>query len=59
MNVGPCPSCKGKRLRPESLNVTIDGFSIADIAEKSIKWNYNFFENIKLNERRRVIAGQF
>ena len=58
MNIGPCPSCKGKRLRPESLNVTIDGFSIADIAEKSIKWNYNFFENLKLNERRRVIAGQ-
>jgi len=58
MNIGPCPSCDGKRLRSESLNVTIDGFSIADIAEKSIKWNYNFFENIKLNERRRVIAGQ-
>jgi excinuclease ABC subunit A len=58
MNIGPCPSCGGKRLRPESLNVTIDGFSIADIAEQSIKWNYNFFEKLKLNERRRVIAGQ-
>ena len=58
MNIGPCPSCEGKRLRPESLNVTIDGFSIADIAEQSVKWNYNFFEKLKLNERRRVIAGQ-
>ena len=58
MNIGPCPSCEGKRLRPESLKVTIDGFSIADIAEQSIKWNYNFFEKLKLNERRRVIAGQ-
>ena len=58
MNIGPCPSCKGKRLRPESLNVTIDGFSIADIAEKSIKWNYNFFENLRLTEREMVIAGQ-
>jgi len=58
MNIGPCPSCEGKRLRPESLNVTIEGFSIADIAEKSIKWNYNFFDKLKLNERREVIAGQ-
>jgi len=58
MNIGPCPSCDGKRLRPESLKVTIDGFSIADIAEQSIKWNYNFFEKLKLNERRRIIAGQ-
>lgn len=58
MNIGPCPSCEGKRLRPESLNVTIDSFSIADIAEKSIKWNYNFFEKLKLNEIKKVIAGQ-
>jgi excinuclease ABC subunit A len=58
MNIGPCPSCEGKRLRPESLSVTIDGFSIADIAEKSIKWNYNFFENLRLTEREMVIAGQ-
>ena len=58
MNIGPCPSCEGKRLCPESLKVTIDGFSIADIAEQSIKWNYNFFEKLKLNERRKVIARQ-
>ena len=58
MNIGPCPSCKGKRLRPESLRVTVDGFSIADIAEQSIKWNYNFFEKLKLDERRRIIASQ-
>ena len=58
MNIGPCPSCEGKRLRPESLNVTIDSFSIADIAEKSIKWNYNFFEKLRLTEREMVIARQ-
>ncbi len=58
MNIGPCPSCDGKRLRSESLNVTIDGFSIADIAEKSIKWNHNFFDNLRLSEREMVIAGQ-
>ncbi len=58
MTIRSCPSCQGKRLRPESLKVTIDGFSIADIAEQSIKWNYDFFENLKLNEREKIIAGQ-
>jgi len=56
MNIGPCPSCEGKRLRPESLNVTIEELSIADIADKSIKWNYNFFDKLKLSERNQIIA---
>ncbi|MHC2994365.1 MAG: excinuclease ABC subunit UvrA [Candidatus Atribacteria bacterium] len=58
MTIGPCPSCKGKRLRPESLKVTIDSYSIADIAEWSVKQNYDFFENLRLNEREKIIAGQ-
>jgi len=58
MTIRPCPSCQGKRLRPESLKVTINGLSIADVAEQSIKWNYNFFENLKLKEREKIIAGQ-
>ena len=58
MTIRPCPSCEGKRLRPESLNVTVGNFSIADIADKSIKWNYNFFRKLKLTDREIVIAGQ-
>ena len=58
MTIKPCPSCKGKRLRPESLKVTIDGFSIVDLAEQSVKQNYNFFENIKLHQREKTIAAQ-
>lgn len=58
MTIRTCPSCNGKRLRPESLKVTIDGFSIADVAEWSIKQNYDFFENLKLSEREIIIAGQ-
>jgi excinuclease ABC subunit A len=58
MTIKPCPACKGKRLRPESLKVTIDGFSIVDLAEQSVKQSYNFFENIKLHEREKTIAGQ-
>ncbi|MEA1939591.1 MAG: excinuclease ABC subunit UvrA [Candidatus Caldatribacteriota bacterium] len=58
MNIVDCPSCGGKRLRPESLKVTIRGLSIADISEKSIKENFLFFEKLKLTENEKVIAGQ-
>ena len=30
MSATPCPACRGKRLRPESLAVKIGGLSIAD-----------------------------
>ncbi len=53
-----CPSCKGKRLRPESLKVTIGGFSIIEVTEWPIKKSYDFFENLKLSEREILIAGQ-
>jgi len=58
MAIRTCPSCNGKRLRPESLKVTIDGFSIADVTEWSVKKTYDFFENLKLREREIAIAGQ-
>lgn len=58
MAIRTCPSCNGKRLRPESLKVTIDGFSIADVTEWSVKKSYDFFENLKLSEREIAIAGQ-
>ena len=32
----PCPSCQGKRLRPESLAVTIDGQNIMDVCAPSV-----------------------
>ncbi len=59
MTIKPCPACKGKRLRPESLKVTIDGFSIVDLAEQSVKQSYNFFENIKLHEREKQLLVRY
>jgi excinuclease ABC subunit A len=35
MASSPCPVCHGKRLKPESLAVTIDGLNITDVAELS------------------------
>ncbi|GAB4113680.1 MAG: excinuclease ABC subunit UvrA [Candidatus Caldatribacteriota bacterium] len=58
MAIHQCPSCQGKRLRPESLKITIDGFSIADVANWSIKKCYHFFNNLKLSERELLISQQ-
>lgn len=47
---GPCPSCRGARIRPEALSVVIDDASIADISLKSIKdllcWAKEFVKKI-------------
>ncbi len=53
-----CPSCNGKRLRPESLSVLVSGKSIDDVSAMSIKESYKFFMNIELNETEKKIAEQ-
>lgn len=44
-----CPTCKGKRLKPQALSVTIDSFSIADITDfsidESLEWMTNLVED--------------
>ncbi|MBU0686958.1 MAG: excinuclease ABC subunit UvrA [Candidatus Margulisbacteria bacterium] len=54
----PCHVCKGKRLKPESLAVTIDRKSIADITAYSVEKLYKFLDNLKLTEREVFIAKQ-
>lgn len=53
-----CPSCKGARLRPESLAVTVGGKSIMEITALSCKDARDFFHNLQLTERERAIAAQ-
>ena len=53
-----CPSCKGGRLRPESLAVTVGGKSIWEVTKMSVKEAKEFFTNLKLSERERMIAKQ-
>ncbi|MCX7705256.1 MAG: excinuclease ABC subunit UvrA [bacterium] len=53
-----CPSCKGDRLKPEALSVTIAGNSIMDICRMSVSKVKNFFENIQLTQRQQMIAAQ-
>ena len=58
MSIRPCESCDGARLRPESLSVMLEGYSIARIASMSIKTAKMFFSKLKLNRRQMTIARQ-
>ncbi|MCM8814921.1 MAG: excinuclease ABC subunit UvrA [Candidatus Omnitrophica bacterium] len=53
-----CPSCKGNRLRPEALAVTVAGKSIMDVCRMSVSEVKEFFENLKLTQRQQIIASQ-
>ena len=53
-----CPSCGGKRLKPEVLAVTINGKNIAEICDMPVKETKSFFDNISLTDRQKMIAGQ-
>ena len=52
----PCPACKGARLRPLSLAVTVDGHTIADISDMSIGEAAKALAALTLSERDRLIA---
>jgi excinuclease ABC subunit A len=52
----PCRSCKGARLRPETLAVTIDGLNIAQLTELSIRDTLGFVDSMELTEREAMIA---
>ena len=58
MQEKPCYACKGRRLKPEVLAVTVDGKSIMDVCDQSIDEAYAWFSNIKLNEKEQKIAQQ-
>jgi len=54
----PCPVCRGARLKPEVLSVTIGGRSIAEVCELSIAEARDFLLTAELDERGRHIAVQ-
>ncbi|SDH65873.1 excinuclease ABC subunit UvrA [Alteribacillus bidgolensis] len=51
-----CPTCKGYRLRKESLSVKIAGTHIGQTTELSVKDAKTFFENLELTEKELAIA---
>ncbi len=54
----PCPTCKGTRLRPESLAVTIAGRNIAEVAAMSVGEAVAFFAELELSDRDAFIAAR-
>ena len=58
MSALPCPECKGARLRPEALSVTVGGKNIWEITKLTVREALEFFENLKLTEREEMIAHQ-
>jgi excinuclease ABC subunit A len=52
----PCPACKGSRLKPEVLAVTLGGKNIAEICELSIEDCAKFLKGLKLASREAKIA---
>ena len=51
-----CPTCKGKRLRPEASYVKINQKTVSDLVDLPIKNLVDFFKEIQLDEYEKQIA---
>ena len=58
MRITPCPSCKGQRLKPEALAVTVGDKNIYEVTSMAISSLYDFLENLKLTETQQIIGEQ-
>ncbi|RJR31606.1 excinuclease ABC subunit UvrA [Candidatus Parcubacteria bacterium] len=56
MRQAPCPACAGKRLKPESLAVTVDNKNIWELGEMSIGSLQKFFAELKLTKMQQEIS---
>ncbi len=56
MSEEPCPVCHGKRLKKESLAVTVGGINIAEFSDMSVDDALRFVENLRLTEKENMIA---
>ena len=58
MSQCPCPTCQGRRLKKESLAVTVGGLDIDSYCRKSVTEALDFMEKLVLNETQTMIASQ-
>ena len=56
MSKCPCPVCQGRRLKKESLAVTVGGLDIDSCCRKSVTEAYGFFDRLELNPTQTMIA---
>jgi excinuclease ABC subunit A len=58
MSARPCSACKGARLKPEVLAVTVGGLNIHELTRKSVRQAIEFVDSLELTERERHIAAR-
>jgi excinuclease ABC subunit A len=58
MSASVCPGCKGARLKPEALAVTVGNRNISDLTQMSIEIVEDFFRGLTLTPRQEQIAHQ-
>ena len=58
MRITPCKVCGGKRLKKESLAVTVGKKNIAEVTELSVKKLCDFLENLDLTQQQLLIGEQ-
>ena len=58
MRITPCTSCKGQRLKPSSLAVTVADKNIYEMTSMSVKELVKFLADIELTEQQHYIGDQ-
>ena len=58
MRITPCHECKGQRLKPGALAVTIGDKNIAELTALSIERLQGFLKGLELNQQQILIGGQ-
>lgn len=58
MSDKPCPKCKGARLKPEVLAVTVGAKNIYEFCKMPIRDELSFLEGLELSEKDKIISSQ-
>lgn len=58
MSISGCKACRGQRLRPEALGVTVGGKNIWELTQLSVAESVDFFDKIELSESQKKIGEQ-
>ncbi|XZK74808.1 excinuclease ABC subunit UvrA [Clostridium perfringens] len=58
MSDNPCPKCKGARLKPEALAVTVGGKNIFEFTSMAIREELDFINSINFSEKDKLISSQ-
>ncbi len=58
MSPSECPACHGKRLKPSSLAVRVNGITIAELTDMSLSRALETVRGWRLNDREQIIGGR-